>query len=124
MPDQIVSIPGVGEVAFPDTMSDANITAAAARLHREAQGGEASHTPNRNASGEVGGSGLAGVGVTAAMKAAGALPAVIHAGARLTPSMGGVVGKAGLAGGAFETGRRAMQGDIQGAAKVAAGTGA
>src|SRR5688572_3907807 len=33
MADQIIDIPGVGPVAFPDSMSQAEITAAAKRLH-------------------------------------------------------------------------------------------
>jgi hypothetical protein len=35
MPDQIVDIPYVGQVAFPDTMTDAEIAKAAHRLHLE-----------------------------------------------------------------------------------------
>lgn len=37
MPQQIIEIPGVGPVEFPDSMSDADITIAARRLHDEAQ---------------------------------------------------------------------------------------
>jgi hypothetical protein len=33
MPDQIIHIPGLGNIAFSDTMSDQDITAAAKRLH-------------------------------------------------------------------------------------------
>ena len=35
MPDKVVDIPGVGAVAFPDTMSEAAIVSAAMTLHRE-----------------------------------------------------------------------------------------
>ena len=34
--DQIIDIPGVGHVAFPASMSDTEVTAAAARLHQDA----------------------------------------------------------------------------------------
>jgi len=36
MPDKVIEIPRVGAVAFPDTMSDQDIAAAAAKLHAEA----------------------------------------------------------------------------------------
>lgn len=35
MPDKVIDIPGYGQVAFPDTMSDADVNAAAAKLYRE-----------------------------------------------------------------------------------------
>lgn len=38
MPDHVVAIPGVGNVAFPDSMSQAQIDAASAKLYRESQG--------------------------------------------------------------------------------------
>ncbi len=38
MPDKVIEIPGVGNISFPDTMSDADINAAAAKLYREKQG--------------------------------------------------------------------------------------
>jgi hypothetical protein len=37
MADQVVEIPGVGPVAFPASMTDAEITAAAARLYAQSQ---------------------------------------------------------------------------------------
>lgn len=37
MPDTVVTIPGVGDVAFPDTMTPAQIDAAAKKLYDEAQ---------------------------------------------------------------------------------------
>lgn len=40
MPTHIINIPGVGQVAFPDTMSDAEIAAASKRLHDQASGEE------------------------------------------------------------------------------------
>jgi len=36
MPDKIIKIPGVGDVAFPESMSDQDIDTAASRLYREA----------------------------------------------------------------------------------------
>jgi len=39
MPPQIIEIPGVGEVEFPETMSEAEVSAAAKRLHDEANKG-------------------------------------------------------------------------------------
>lgn len=36
MPDKIIEIPGAGRVAFPDTMSDADIETAAAKLYKSA----------------------------------------------------------------------------------------
>lgn len=38
MPDKVVKIPGVGNVAFPDSMSQADIDAASAKLYKEKQG--------------------------------------------------------------------------------------
>lgn len=35
MPDKVIDIPGYGQIAFPDTMSDADINAAAGKLYRE-----------------------------------------------------------------------------------------
>lgn len=35
MPDKVIDIPGYGQVAFPDSMSDADINAAAGKLYRE-----------------------------------------------------------------------------------------
>ena len=37
MPDRVIEIPGVGNIAFPDTMSEADINAAAAKIYREGQ---------------------------------------------------------------------------------------
>jgi len=36
MPDKVIDIPGVGPIAFPDSMSDDQMNAAAAKLYREA----------------------------------------------------------------------------------------
>jgi len=36
MPDKVIDIPGVGPIAFPDSMSDADMNAAASKLYREA----------------------------------------------------------------------------------------
>lgn len=38
MPDKVVAIPGVGNIAFPDTMSEADIAAASAKIFKEKQG--------------------------------------------------------------------------------------
>jgi len=37
MPNQIIEIPGVGPVEFPDTMSDADVSVAAKKLHADAE---------------------------------------------------------------------------------------
>lgn len=52
MPDQIVDIPGVGPVAFPETMSDVDIAKASHRLHLAAkmpQAAEQARRQNPNA---------------------------------------------------------------------------
>ena len=36
MPQQVIDIPGVGEVEFPETMADAEVQAAAKKLYDEA----------------------------------------------------------------------------------------
>lgn len=63
MADQIVNIPGVGDVAFPDSMSEQEITTAAGRLYQE------SAQPNTGS--------IPGAGVVAGLSAA-ALPAVVR----------------------------------------------
>ncbi len=40
MPDQVIDIPGLGPTAFPDSMSEAQINAAATRLYQEANPGK------------------------------------------------------------------------------------
>lgn len=40
MPDKVIDIPGHGQIAFPDTMSDAQINAAATKLYQEANPGK------------------------------------------------------------------------------------
>jgi len=42
MPDKVIDIPGLGPIAFPDSMSDADINAAAAKLYQQAN---PSHPP-------------------------------------------------------------------------------
>src|SRR5215831_10553273 len=37
MPDKIIDIPGVGQVSFPDSMADADIEKAAAKLYADNQ---------------------------------------------------------------------------------------
>lgn len=41
MAERVIEIPGVGNIAFPDTMSPEQINAAAAKLYRDAQGSKA-----------------------------------------------------------------------------------
>lgn len=45
MPDTVVEIPGVGNIAFPDTMSHDEIAAASAKIYQEKQGAFEVKTP-------------------------------------------------------------------------------
>lgn len=40
MPDKVIDIPGIGPTAFPDSMSDAQINAAATRVYQDANPGK------------------------------------------------------------------------------------
>lgn len=54
MPQQIIDIPGVGEVEFPDTMNDEQVAVAAKKLHDERMGGDLLVDNVKNIAGTVG----------------------------------------------------------------------
>lgn len=76
MPDQVIEIPGIGRVAFPDSMDDRAIEAAAARLYSEAGSSPTSNSPGPSSTPSV-----RGAVVGAGMAAAPALVRGLHAAA-------------------------------------------
>lgn len=99
MPDKIIDIPGLGQIAFPDTMSDADINASAERLYRQKNPGNSRKQPR-----------------TWLDTAVDAIPSIAGA-------AGGVIG--GIGGTAFGMGVGGFPGAVGGAALGgAAGEGA
>lgn len=93
MPDTIVEIPGVGPVAFPDSMSQDEMNAAAAKLYQQGQQKTSAPAP-------------------------AAAPSMIQRVAEWLPTAGGVVGGVlgGVGGTAFGVGFGGVPGAVGGAA--------
>lgn len=98
MPDKVIDIPGHGQIAFPDSMSDAQINAAATKLYQDANPGK-KQPPVRSwmdtavdwlpAVGGAAGGLIGGIGGTVAGVGVGGVPGSIGGAA-----LGGAAGEA------------------------------
>jgi hypothetical protein len=102
MPDKVIDIPGYGQVAFPDSMSEADINAAAGKLYKEKNPDHPPPDPKHSwidtavdwlpAAGGAAGGIIGGIGGTVAGMGVGGVP--------------GAIGGAALGGGAGEAAKQ------------------
>lgn len=123
MPDQVIDIPGVGVTAFPDSMSEAQINAAATRLYQQANPGK-KQPPQSNWTGLGMKAAAAAVPVAqAAVDQVATNPAVVSAGKNIGATVGFLKGAASgnpfTMLGAMDVGERAG-GRLAGMAQTAA----
>lgn len=121
--EKVIDIPGVGNISFPSTMTDAQIDAAAAKLYRDANPDQPGRKPKGwvstaldwlpTAGGAIGGI-VGGIGGTVAGMGIGGAPGAIGGAA-----LGGAAGKALQTLGRVATGEEAPKDYGEGAASIA-----